>query len=210
MEGMSGFELVEQIRADQRYADIRVVSISSEAYDGQAKKARAKGFDGYLSKPFNNPELVKVITTVLGDKRERQGSPIVTRHMANEIGCKGIAVLVVEDNRPNQMLMREYSNELGLETDFANNGREAIDKLKEGKTYDLILMDLHMPVMGGIEATEIIRKEINKDIPIVALTAAVLGEDRKDAEEAGMNDFLAKPIDIDDMRKKIIQYGRRA
>ena len=206
MEGMDGFELVEKIRADKKYCDIKIVTVSSEAYDGQANKARAKGFDGYLSKPFNNPELVHVVTTVFG--HERKGGAIVTRHMANEIGCKGMKVLIVEDNKPNQMLMEEYAKELGFDSDFADNGQQAIDKLKEGKIYDVILMDLHMPVMGGIEASKIIRKDSTKDVPIITLTAAILDEDRKNAEAAGMNDFLKKPIDVDNLREKIIKYGR--
>lgn len=208
MEGMSGFELVEKIRKDKRYAGIKIVTVSSEAYDGQAKKAKEKGFDGYLSKPFNSSELINVITAVFGDKR-KEGS-IVTRHMANELGCKGIKVLVAEDNMSNQVLMQEYAKELGYESDYAGDGQEAIAKLKGGGVYNVILMDLHMPGMGGVEATAIIRKEINKDVPIIALTAAVLEDDRKNAEAAGMNDFLTKPIDMDDLRKKIIKYGRMA
>ena len=208
MVGMSGFEMIERIRADKRYTGIKIITLSSEAYPGQANKAGTKGADGYLSKPFNNPELVKVITTVFGDKREK--GQIVTRHMANEFSCKGIKVLVVEDNKPNQMLMQEYSKELGCESEFTENGQKAIEKLKEGNTYNLILMDLHMPVMGGVEASKIIRKEVDKDIPIIALTAAVLKEDRESAEAAGMNGFLTKPIDIDDLKRKIIKYGRKA
>ena len=208
MEGMSGFELVVKIRADKRYADIKVVTLSSEAYAGQACKAKVKGFDGYLSKPYNNSDLLNVVKAVFGDKRKERS--IVTRHMVNELGCMGIKVLVVEDNEPNQMLMKEYVKELGCDSEFVDNGQKAVDKLKEGKTYDVILMDFHMPVLGGIEATKIIRSKISKDIPIIALTAAVLEEDRKNAEFVGMNDFLTKPIDIDDLREKIIKYGKKA
>jgi len=139
MVGMSGFEMIEKIRANKRYANIKIITLSSEAYPGQANKAGTKGADGYLSKPFNNPELVKVITTVFGDRREK--GQIVTRHMANELDCKGIKVLVVEDNKPNQMLMQEYSKELGCESEFTENGQKAIEKLKKGNTYNLILMD---------------------------------------------------------------------
>jgi len=208
MVGMSGFEMIEKIRANKRYASIKIITLSSAAYVGQANKAGIKGADGYLSKPFNNPELVKVITTVFGDRRKE--GQIVTRHMAHEFDCKGIKVLVVEDNKPNQMLIREYFKELGCESEFAENGQKAIEKLKESNTYNLVLMDLHMPIMGGAEACKIIRKEVNKDIPIIALTAAVLKEDHENAEAAGMNDFLTKPINIDDLKRKIIKYGRKA
>ena len=125
------------------------------------------------------------------------------------LSCEGIRVLVVDDSPPNQVLMQAYFSELKCEGDFVNNGQEAIDKLKiKTNKYNLCLMDLHMPVLGGVETTKIIRKEINKNIPIIALTAAVLKEDRKKAKAAGMNDFLSKPIDIVKMAEKIIQYGK--
>jgi len=207
MEEMGGLEMAEKIRVNKKYEKIKIIAVSSMAYPGAAKVARSKGFDGYLPKPVNNTELVKVVTTVLGDNRG--GGPIVTRHMANELGCRGLKVLIVEDNKPNQMLMQEYAKELEFDSEFVENGQLVIDRLKKGVNYDLILMDLHMPVLGGIEATEIIRKTINKDIPIIALTAAVLEKDRENVKAAGMNDFLTKPIDIDDLREKIIKYGRK-
>ena len=87
-------------------------------------------------------------------------------------------------------------------------GGEAIEKL-ESSNYDLCLMDLQMPVLGGVEATKIIRNELKNDIPIIALTAAVMEEDQKMAKSAGMNDFLAKPIDINDLKKMILKYGKK-
>ena len=206
---MDGCELAGKIRENDVFKDIKIIAISSDPQIGEADTAKDKGFDGYIPKPVILEELAKVIKTVLGDKREDEEKTIVTRHMAEEVSCKGIKVLVVEDSMPNQMLIQAYFDELGCDGDYANNGQEAVDKLKDdiGK-YDLVLMDLQMPVMGGIDATKIIRSEISKDIPIIALTAAVMEEDRKNVQEAGMNDFLAKPIDITKLKEKIIQYGR--
>jgi len=206
MTDMDGYELAAKIRADERLKGIKMIAVTTDPKIGEANMAEEKGFDGYLPKPVILEDLAQVIQTVLGDKREEK--TIVTRHMAEELSCKGIKVLVVENSPPNQMLMQAYFEELGCEGVYANNGQEAVDKLKAGEEYDLILMDMQMPVMGGIEATEIIRRDMTKDIPIIALTADIIGETRQKADMAGMNDFIAKPIDLEKLKEKIIQYGR--
>jgi len=106
-------------------------------------------------------------------------------------------VLVVDDNSINRMVAKGYLKKNGHQIDFANNGKEAVDSVKNNH-YDLILMDLQMPVMDGIAATKAIRDLPQADknsIPIVAMTANAMAEDRKNCYEAGMNDFLSKPID---------------
>jgi len=207
MPDMNGDDFAKKIRESNEYASIKIIAITADLRIGSVKEAREKGFNGYLAKPVSKNDLRKVVAAVLGDTRVE--GPIVTRHMVEELSCRGIKILVVEDSDTNRMLIEAYFDELGCEGDYASNGKEAIERLKENNDYDLCLMDLQMPVMGGIEATGIIRKEINKDIPIIALTAAVMREDRKRAEEAGMNDFLTKPVDMMELKKKIIQYGAR-
>ena len=111
----------------------------------------------------------------------------------NTISLRGSKILLVEDNKVNQIVAKGTLKNLGItDVDIANNGQEAVDKTKI-ETYDLILMDLQMPVMDGFESTRIIR-ETDKDIPIVALSAAVMQEDKQKTTEAGMNAHLAKPI----------------
>ena len=108
--------------------------------------------------------------------------------------------------------MVKYGAQIDLKraaVDIANNGQEAVDKLKANNDYDICLMDLQMPVMGGIEAAKVIRAEISKDLPIIAITAAVMDEDEQKVKEAGMNSFLTKPLSIDKLREMIIQYGKR-
>ncbi len=201
-----GYELVKKIRSYDKYSKIKIIAVTSDPQIGEANKAQEMGFDGYLPKPVVIDNFAKVIAAVLGDKREK--GPIITRHMADELSCRGIKILVAEDSMPNRMLLQAYFEELGCMADFANNGKEAVEKLRAGNRYDLCLMDLQMPVMDGIEATKIIRSEISKDIPIIALTAAVMQEDRRKAAEVGMNDFITKPIDVNKLKEKIIQYGR--
>ncbi len=201
-----GYELVKKIRSYDKYKKLKIIAVTADPQIGEANKAQEMGFDGYLPKPVIIDNFAKVIATVLGDKREM--GPIVTRHMADELNYKGIKILVAEDSMPNRMLLQAYFEELGCIAEFANNGKEAVEKLKAGNQYDLCLMDLQMPVMDGIEATKIIRSEISKELPIIALTAAVMQEDRRKAAEVGMNDFITKPIDVEKLKEKIIQYGR--
>ena len=116
---------------------------------------------------------------------------------------KGIRVLVVEDMALNQLLMKTLLDDFGFERDIAENGQIAIDKLKT-KSYDIILMDLQMPVMNGFEATEYIRNTMNSKIPIVALTADVTTVDLAKCKAVGMNDYIAKPVDERLLYTKII------
>jgi CheY-like chemotaxis protein len=107
---------------------------------------------------------------------------------------QNIKVLVVEDIALNQLLMKTLLDDFGFEHDIADNGKIAIEKL-QNKSYDIILMDLHMPEMNGFEATEYIRSKMNSQIPIIALTADVTTADLKKCTAVGMNDYISKPLD---------------
>lgn len=115
----------------------------------------------------------------------------------------GVKVLVVEDIPLNQLLMRTLLDDFGFECDIAANGRIAIDKMQTA-SYDLILMDLHMPEMNGFEATDYIRNNMNCNIPIIALTADVTTVDLAKCKEIGMDDYIAKPIDEKLLHSKIL------
>jgi two-component system CheB/CheR fusion protein len=120
-----------------------------------------------------------------------------------DITLKKIKVLVVEDMALNQLLMKTILDDFGFERDIADNGKIAIEMLQT-ETYDIILMDLQMPVMNGFEATEYIRKTMNLEIPIIALTADVTTMDLKKCKSVGMNDYIAKPIDERLLYSKIV------
>jgi PAS domain S-box-containing protein len=111
-----------------------------------------------------------------------------------ERGFRNIKVLVVEDMPLNQLLMKTLLDDFGFERDIAENGKIAIEKLQENE-YDIILMDLQMPIMTGFEATEYIRNTLNSNIPIIALTADVTTVDLAKCKAVGMNDYIAKPVD---------------
>lgn len=116
---------------------------------------------------------------------------------------KGIKVLVVEDIVLNQLLMRTLLDDFGFECEIADNGKIAIEKMQE-QTYDLVLMDLQMPVMNGFEATQYIRNNMHLDIPIIALTADVTTADLSKCKEVGMNDYIAKPVDESILYSKMV------
>ncbi len=117
--------------------------------------------------------------------------------------AKNIKVLIVEDIILNQLLMKTLLDDFGFERDIADNGKIAIEKLQT-KSYDIILMDLQMPIMNGFEATEYIRNTLNSKIPIIALTADVTTVDLAKCKAVGMNDYLAKPVDEKILYSKII------
>jgi len=195
-------EMIKKIKINEHLKSIKLIAITKDAKPGDAQKARKIGFHGFLPKPAAITELTPVMKMVLGDQWDEN---IITQHNAAENCVKGAKILVVEDSLPNQLLIQAFFDEMGCDGDYANNGQEGVDKLRSGQ-YDLILMDIQMPIMSGLEATEIIRRKIDKDIPIIALTAAVMEEDQEKTKIAGMNDFLAKPVDINQLRDKILQY----
>ena len=128
---------------------------------------------------------------------------VVEEIIALETELKDIKVLVVEDIVLNQLLMRTLLDDFGFSCDIASNGKIAIEKLKE-TTYDIILMDLQMPIMNGFEATEYIRKTLNSTVPIIALTADVTTVDLEKCKAVGMNDYVSKPVDEHLLYSKII------
>ena len=121
------------------------------------------------------------------------------------IGLNRVKILVVDDSAMNQLLMKTLLEDFGFEFDMVDNGRKAIENL-ERNTYDVVLMDLHMPEMNGFQATTYIRDTLQSNVPIIALTADVTTVDMEKCKSFGMNDYLSKPIDESLLYKKIVQY----
>lgn len=208
MPEMDGYDLAKKIRENEKAKGIKLICITSDMRPGAAKRAQESGYDAYLPKPIIKSDLVRIIQTALGDKRQdKQAGQILTRHMADELASKGLKILIVEDNQVNQKLLQIVLKNLGCETDVASNGEAAVEKVKTNK-YDLVLMDLQMPVMGGCEATQIIRSKISNTLPIIALTAAAMKEDEEKSLAAGMNDYVTKPVELNKLREKILQWAK--
>ena len=161
------------------------------------------GFAAYATKPIRNNELKAVLSLALTelDGAESALRPIVTRHTAretlNQIASNNARILLAEDNITNQHVALGILKKRGLRVDAVANGAEALKAL-ETIPYELVLMDMNMPMMDGLEATRQIRNPQsnvpNHKIPIIAMTASAMKGDRERCLEAGMNDYLAKPI----------------
>ncbi|MBF0330479.1 MAG: response regulator [Candidatus Omnitrophica bacterium] len=203
-----GQQLIKTLRQTKSFANIKFVAVTMDSYSGVCAKYQEAGFNAYLPKPVIVRELQSLLLTVFGDRRAGSGI-ILTRHTAGELACKGVHCLVVEDFVTNRDVIKAFSNILGNTVDFAENGLQALEMLtKDHSQYAMCFMDLHMPGMDGLEATQIIRREISRDLPIIALTADAMTGDRARCLEAGMNDFLSKPVTRLSFRDKVLKYAR--
>jgi len=121
-------------------------------------------------------------------------------------------VLLVEDNEINQLVACHLMHEFGIDADVAGDGRAGIEQLRRGR-YDLVLMDMLMPVMDGLDATREIRRDAQlRELPVIALTASAMEKDRRACEEAGMDDFVTKPFEPEELRAVLSRWldqGRR-
>jgi signal transduction histidine kinase/DNA-binding response OmpR family regulator len=202
MPGMDGYSLADRIRAMPAGSFLPLVMLTSVTTRGDAAEAQSRGFSAYLPKPVKNLQLYDCLATVLGQdtRRELQAQPVfITRHTLAELN-QGRRILVVEDDATNQKVIQGLLRKLGLTCDTVANGLEAVTILTQ-IPYDLVLMDCQMPVMDGYTATQRIRQPgsgaINPRVPIVALTANAMQGDRDKVLDAGMDDYLTKPINAD-------------
>jgi len=200
MPQMDGKELGKRIKSNPDFSNLRLVMMSSMGERGDAKKMGEIGYDAYLSKPVKMHQLKTCIEKVCGrfEKQEMPSSKkIITKYSLSEDARRGIKILLAEDNRINQKVALKTLNKIGYRADAVNNGEEAVDALKR-TNYDLVLMDCQMPKLDGYEATKIIRSPSaqvkNARVPIIAMTAHAMAGDREKCLNAGMDDYLSKPV----------------
>jgi signal transduction histidine kinase/CheY-like chemotaxis protein len=198
--------IVTTIKDNKLLKHAKIAVLCAEPRKGDAQKARDKGIDAYISKPVTKDTLISVIATALGDARS--DGPIATRHMADELSCKGIHILLAEDNPVNVKLMEILLRNFGCTFETVTDGEAACRALKKN-TYDVVLMDVHMPNMNGIDATYTIRKEINHQVPIIALTAAAMQEEKAKCFESGMDDIVLKPVNVKELKEKLYTWSKR-
>jgi len=209
MPGMDGLELARQVKADKAIRDTGLVLLTSVGRRGDAKEAQHAGIAAYLTKPIRQSLLYECISLVLGSASNagtpttEAATPIITRHSLSEAHIQSSPlVLVVEDNPVNQKVAVNMIEKLGYRANVAANGREAVESLAR-ISYALVFMDCRMPEMDGFEATRFIRRQEESlrqaggrppHLPIIAMTANAMQEDRERCQEAGMDDFLSKPV----------------
>jgi PAS domain S-box-containing protein len=196
MPDMDGEALGRAIRAEPGYAALKLIMLTSVGRRGDAERIAKEGFAAYLTKPIGNGQLLRALRTVLGIPETALQMPLVTQHSLAEAGRKG-HILVVEDNATNQVVAKRMLEKLGHTVDIADNGLRGLECLARQR-YDLVLMDCQMPEMDGYEATAILRQGgadvLDRNVPVVALTANAMQGDRDKALAAGMNDHVAKPF----------------
>jgi len=200
MPETDGESLGRAIKADPELRDTYMVMMCSLGTRGDAKRLKEIGFSAYLTKPVKQSQLYDCLAMVLGGgavPAKTMDAALVTRHTLNEARRRMVRILLAEDNPTNQQVALSILEKLGFGADTVLNGRDAIQAL-ETVPYDLVLMDVQMPEMDGLEATRAIRSGktgvLNPKIPIIAMTAHAMKGDRERCLEAGMDDYISKPI----------------
>ncbi|HTD73602.1 MAG TPA: response regulator [Steroidobacteraceae bacterium] len=213
MPDMDGAMLGERIIKLPELANTRLVMLTSLDRHGDTPRLAAMGFAAYLTKPVRVRELLDAVGRVMsGGPRQWQmdTQPMITLNMLTQPAAPrrfaGL-VLLVEDNFVNQKVAVRFLERLGCTVEVASNGAEGVAACQQ-KQFDLVLMDLQMPVMDGMAATRKIREwETSRHTPIIALTANAMTGDRELCEGAGMDGYLTKPIEVERLRNILTKYG---
>jgi PAS domain S-box-containing protein len=213
MPEMDGATLGECIVSTPSLSATRLVMLTSLDRHGDTPRLSALGFAAYLTKPVRTKELLQAVSKVMsGEPRQWQmdTQPMITRNTLAQAATQqrfSGHVLLVEDNLVNQKVAARFLERLGCTVEVAGNGAEGVSAAL-ARHFDLILMDLQMPVMDGIAATRKIRElETLRHTPIIALTANAMTGDRERCEAAGMDDYLTKPIEVERLRAALTKYG---
>jgi len=198
MPGMDGEQLAGQIKAEAKIARIPLILVTSIPRQGDAERMLNAGFDAYLTKPVKQSKLYDAIATVMGLQQSEHApekKALVTEHSLKEAEQSRVRILLAEDNVVNQDVAVLMLKKAGYRCDVAVNGREAVEALSQ-TPYDLVFMDCQMPEMDGFEATREIRRHEGESVhtPIIAMTANAMKGDRDRCLEAGMDDYLSKPV----------------
>ena len=197
MPDMDGFMVAERIRRDPGFAGTSIIMLTSAGRRGDAARCRTIGIGAYLTKPISQSELLDVIVTTLGTRPdESRPQPLITRHTLCS-GSRRLRILLAEDNEVNQQVAVGLLSKQGHTVVVASDGEEALAQI-EKTPFDLILMDVQMPKIGGLQATATIRereKSTGRRLPIIAMTAHAMKGDRERCLAAGMDDYVAKPIE---------------
>ncbi|MGJ8692288.1 MAG: response regulator [Thalassotalea sp.] len=225
MPEMDGAELGRRFRANKQFDAMKLVMMTSMRGQGDAKFFADLGFNAYFPKPASSSDIYNAINILIDEGKAYEGAkPLITRHYIKTLDHleeslttneavpeqwpDSSKVLLVEDNRINQMVAKGVLAKLEMPCEVAVNGQEALDKLSKDPNFTLILMDCQMPVMDGYQTTEQIRagqaSDNYKNIPIIAMTANAMQGDREKCLAAGMDDYLAKPIDKESVQEKLV------
>ena len=208
MPGEDGFALAEQIRADDRLDSPVVMMLTSGARPGDFERCHERDVNGYLIKPVKQSELLRTVSDALG-----RSVPTVLRASGNQSTAESppdrrLKILLAEDSPVNQRLALGLLKKWGHDVTVAGTGREALERLAE-TTFDVVLMDVQMPEMDGLEATAALREQERASgghVPVIAMTAHAMQGDRERCLAAGMDAYVAKPVRRPDLQEALRQF----
>lgn len=197
-------DFIEYIKKNTK---AKSIAITAEGRRGDGELCRSLEIGGYLAEPFSHETLVKTISIILGHNSKDYS--LVTIHTIIENRRSEVNILLVDDNNVNLIIAEKILQKMGFHSEKATNGKEALEILGNGN-FNIIFMDIQMPIMNGLQATDKIRSECagyrNKHIPIIALTANNTSLDRENCSKAGMNDFMSKPYQPKLIEEVISRY----
>jgi len=206
---MNGENLSQAIKSIPKLHHIPLLLITSMGYRGDAVKMKECGFAAYLTRPLKHSVLFEAFCTVIGNPVQ---SGIITKYSVRENRMRKIRVLFVEDNIINQKIALKMIERFGLHADAVGNGKEAVQILQK-VPYDVVFMDLQMPIMDGFQATQLIRNPksgvINPDVPIIALTGHVMTGGNQQIFDVGMNDVIIKPVTFESLFNVLKKYTQK-
>jgi two-component system, sensor histidine kinase and response regulator len=213
MPRMDGFGLVGHLKDRVKFSTPTIMMLTSGGQRGDAARCEELGIAAYLIKPVRQAELREAVIRVLHAKQEQLPVPLITRYSLRDKGdsFRSLHILLAEDNRVNQKIATRLLEKRGHHVVLAENGEEALGALAQD-SFDLVLMDVHMPHMDGIEAAISIRekeKSTGLHQPVIAMTALAMTGDRERCLAAGMDGYLSKPIDLQKLDELLAVYADR-
>ncbi len=198
MPDVDGFAVAQRIRDEVDAAAPTVMMLSSSGHYGESARCRELGIVNHLTKPVDQRDLLQAITRALAHEQPKRATPLPPAMVATDLPDRRLSILLAEDNVVNQRLAASVLERRGHKVTIAGNGREAIEAIAKAR-FDVVLMDVQMPDMGGLEATAVIREREAASgaarLPIVAMTAHAMKGDRERCIAAGMDDYVTKPVD---------------
>ncbi|MCC6144869.1 MAG: PAS domain S-box protein, partial [Candidatus Hydrogenedentes bacterium] len=208
---MAPTEFCRQVKAVAGPSEIRFVAMTLLGRRGDAAELKELGFSGYLVKPIRESHLQGCLRLILAPPDSTAHS-IVTRHTAVEAKKSDARILVVDDNATNRMVALKILEKLGYLAEAVESGQAALDILGTVE-FDIVFMDCQMPDLDGFQATRLIRQgpleNLNRDVPVIAMTAHAMKGDRELCLDAGMNDYLTKPVRADDVAAALLRWLKR-
>jgi len=201
MPGVSGFQVAEQIKRGPQTASSRLIMLTSAGFRGDAARCRELGIQAYLPKPVKRSDLLQAVQTVMSSPGQTNQAPaLITLHSLRE-GRGHLKILLAEDNRVNQVLAVRLLEKRGHNVVLVETGKAAVEALQT-EVFDVVLMDVQMPEMDGLEATARVRereKDTGTHIPIVAMTAHAMAGDKERCLQSGMDAYLSKPLSVKEL-----------